>query len=225
MKKAIELGRAIILSTMASLALLAIAVLTPSAQGEPSFTLNTDPAAVVLEYRFSGGLRRGLVYTLYGDGRLVRERGDKASDQVAKQLHPSEAEGLVRFIVDSGLVECGSGCIRAAVMDCLGLGKVPRAEDGGEILLTLNFESYQQPGASGTTALQRRIHVHSPEMLARYCPEIQELRHLLELGERCDSSWIRSHRRGSDDETLRAHRCRRSGAFNLTRNGGRRFVF
>jgi hypothetical protein len=181
MKRTIELGKIIGLSAIASLAIAPLAVSIPGEQDERSFTLSTDPAAVVLEYRFAGGLRRGVVYTLYGDGRLVRVPGDRISDQVAIQLDPQEADNLVRSVVDAGLVECGSECIQETVKACMGLEQVPRAADGGEILLTLNLETYQEPGASQVAAIQRRIRVHSPGMLARYCPEIQELRQLLEL--------------------------------------------
>lgn len=50
---------------------------TERGHGARSFTLSSDPSVEVLRYCVSGGMRPGVAYTLYGNGRPRRARSHR----------------------------------------------------------------------------------------------------------------------------------------------------
>lgn len=179
-----------------TLALAALASLAPilappagGAEGEQrSFTLSTDPEEVVLQARFSGGMRPSVVYTLYGDGRLVHEEVNEAAksvrDRVDTQLEFAEREELIRIVVDAGLLECDPECIEKRCAQLLGVQTIPPGRDCRGVMLTLNLETYQAPGESSARSVQRRMYLECPHALVSfYCSErdLPEVQALLEL--------------------------------------------
>lgn len=177
--------------TLAAIAPLWFApVIAPQAYGaegeQRAFTLSTDPEEVVLQARFSGGMLPSKVYTLYGDGRLVHEEVNQAaksvSDRVEMHLDFLEGEELVRMVVAAGLLECDPNCIEQRCAQSLGLHRIARAQDCGGVTLTLNLETYQGPGESAPSSVQRRMYQHCPHDVAELCPDIEELEAVRQLG-------------------------------------------
>lgn len=56
---------------------VALAVATERGHGARSFTLSSVPSVEVLRYCVSGGMRPGVAYTLYGNGRPRRARSHR----------------------------------------------------------------------------------------------------------------------------------------------------
>lgn len=177
-----------------TLAAAAIAWLAPdlapqtqaAAEGERSFTLSTDPEEVVLQYNYGGGMGPSVVYTLYGDGRLVHERVREAashvSDRVEMQLGFMEQQELLRIVVDAGLLECDPECIEKRCAQSYGLHRIAPGNDCGGVILTLNLETYRGPGESAPVSVHQRMYQHCPQYVAELCPAIEELQAIRDLG-------------------------------------------
>lgn len=170
-------------TTLATLALASLAPqLVPqarAAEGERSFTLSMDPEAILLQVRFSGSAGPAVVYTLYGDGRLVHERVQEAakhvSEHVEMQLGFLEGQELIRIVVDAGLLECDPDCINKRCASLLGVHRIPQTRDCGGVMLTLNLESYQGPQESTPRRVDSRVYLDCPHALVDYYCSARDL--------------------------------------------------
>jgi len=162
----------VILATLLAATLAWLPPQEHAAEEGRSFTLSPDPEAVVLQARFSGSTRPSVVYTLYGDGRLVHERVQEAakhvSEHVEVQLGFLEREELIRIVVDAGLVECDPDCISKKCAESLGVHRIPQTRDCGGVMLTLNLESYQGPRDLAPRTVHSRTYLDCPHVLVDY---------------------------------------------------------
>lgn len=187
-----DLNHALTMSLVSAVGLVVMLCAQAEAQDrvrERTFSVSMEPNAVVLRYMVTGSLRpEALSYTLFGDGRLLFERFNPTTGTVSVSsvttLEHVAAIDLVGSVVDSGLLECSESCIADKVKRSLKIKKMPRAQDGDEVTLTLNLIAYKGPdNRSESGPLTWSLFVHSPGMLAFYCPEVEELQGLVRLGE------------------------------------------
>lgn len=167
-------------------ALLAGPQLGTASQAERSFGLGTDPEVAVLRLVETGAFRvADSHYVLYEDGRLVREIGNLTTKAVRETrevtLDLAEMSDLVRIVVDAGLIECGTECIEAKVMEALDIQKMLQPNDATDMTLTIELLSYSGPQTAEAAPASRTIHLYGPYALMYFCPELPELQGLVGL--------------------------------------------
>jgi len=170
-----------------------------SAESHATFTITSDPTVAVLRLSQEGGFLSGWDrFTLYGDGRLVRELLDpglkNSRDTAEKHLSFEDTTDLMDQAVSAGLLEYSQS------------DQSPEAaafynSDLPNTVLQIRLESYSgsDDGEAGT---YRTIRVHAVhELVSRIDPDHQAARDLLELHARLrDMFGLNTHVPGAVDE-------------------------
>ncbi|MEM7481733.1 MAG: hypothetical protein AAF481_11210 [Acidobacteriota bacterium] len=156
-----------------------------SADGE-RVAFSEDPDQVVLQFFVTGSYRADdVLFTVYGDGRLVYQKFLLTINQVIEekrvQIGWDGVDQLLQiYAVDYNLLDCGTGCIGSKVRASLGIEKLPRSSDGSEVLIRFDILVDRGHGL-GALPLQKEVRLHSAGMLSRICPEVRELQGIQEL--------------------------------------------
>ena len=151
---------------------------------ERSFRISSDPDEKLIYFAsHPESTRFGTVFTLYGDGRLVRDRINQGNQEVAESseavLEQADIESLIRLAVEAGLMDL----TRDALLDSLG-GRMPRTANGRTVTLRVRLEEYQGPAQpEAAPLLDHEVRMNTPSYLARSFPEHREIRGLLDLEE------------------------------------------
>lgn len=159
----------------------------------------SKPATPEVAYKTSGNGRQEILflsvsgggypfapsYRLFGDGRLVREivrSGAAVLHSEEVELPPAEVEQMVRSVVESRLAELTQTRALAAAG-----GRQPGVEDGEEIALRVEFDSYQRRGETARVPFVTDVHLSSPALLAERFPGFTEAKAAAELRSRLEA--------------------------------------
>ncbi len=156
------------------------------------------PVTAEVVYRVSGNGRQEILflgvsggdypfapwYRLFGDGRLVREivrSGVAVVHSEEMELPPADVEQILRSVVNSRLAEL----TQQRVLSVAG-GRQPGVEDGEEVALRVEFDSYQRRGEAVRAPFVTDVHLSSPALLADRFPDFTEAKAAVDLRTRLE---------------------------------------
>jgi len=137
---------------------------------ERQYSFSADPEVEILRIEHSGNW--SVVDSLYGDGRLVF-----GTDHKALYLSYQEQDGIIRDLVDAGIMEYDTGKVRALMKQ----RPTPyRSPEGAGIGVIIQLDDYRGPLQDSGPA-RSAIGMASPRFLREQYPEIDEIQALSRL--------------------------------------------
>lgn len=141
-----------------------------------NYGIATDPEAVVMRLEYRGGmaLGSGAVYTLTGDGGLVKEELVGKRRRQRHELTVAQVDELVRLAVEGGLIELDWPSLRARLEAMRGPGTA--GTDLPTFILEVGLEHYRDSaGVERGETRSKFSCVCGPSYLAIDYPDVPEV--------------------------------------------------